>query len=178
MKTRLLTFLILLAGLSVSHAGPKEEARAMSREAYAIERQMGKLIPDLESRDPELKALLEQSRESSKAVNSALKEHPSLAPQRAAREAAFNQLTTAISKQDAAGKEAATQAYSQAEHQIREEGAKIPEIGALMQKANDLGAAYNLRRKEAFAAQPETAELAKKAADLLARAEELRNAAR
>lgn len=178
MKTRLFIFLLFVSGLSVCHADPKEEARTLSREAYAIERQMGKLIPDLESRNPELKALQEESRQASKAVNEALRNHPALAAQRAEQQATFSQLTDAISKQDAAAKEAATQAYSQAEHRLRDEGAQIPEISALMQKAGDLGVAYTKKRQETFASQPETAEMAKKAAELLSRAAELRKAAR
>lgn len=172
------SLLILFLSLSFAHADPKDEARAMSREAFKLEREMYEKIPDIEERLPELKTLMEQSREASRAVQEALKTHPALADARAQREAAFTQLTLAISKQDAAGQQAAQGAYRNAENHINEEGRKVPEIAALMEASANAGTVYLKKKEEAYATQPETAALAQKAAELRAKASELRRAAR
>jgi len=125
---RLVLTTVFVLCFSAVHADPKEEARALSREALKIEREMGKLIPDIEGRDPELKALYEESVKAGGAVEETLKTHPALAPARAKRDAAFTELTLAIGKGDAAGKEAAKNAYAEAENNIRAEGRKVPEI--------------------------------------------------
>ncbi|SKA75944.1 hypothetical protein SAMN02745166_00095 [Prosthecobacter debontii] len=170
--------LFLLLSLSPAQADSKDEARAMSREAFKLEREMYEKLPQIEERVPELKALLEQSREASRSVQEALKTHSALAEARAQRDAAFNQLTTAIGKQDAAGKQAAQDAYRKAENHITEEGRKVPEIAALMEVSANAGAAYMKKKEEAYATQPETAALAQQAAELRAKASELRRASR
>jgi|GEM_PF-2143692 len=175
---RLALTTVLVLCFSAAHADPKEEARALSREAFKIEREMGKLIPDIEGRDPKLKALYEESVKAGRAVEETLKTHPALAGARAKRDAAFNEVTLAIGKGDAAGKEAAQNAYADAENNIRAEGRKVPEIQQMMDAAANVGSAYIEKKQAVFAAQPETAEMAKKVAELRAKSAELRRAAR
>lgn len=154
------------------------EVRTLRREAYQIQREMEKRIPNIHDRDADLKARYEATVEASKKVQEALKNRPELAAARASRDSAFNALTAAISKGDAAGKQAAQEAYRAAEQNIAAEGQKVPEIAALMNASGEAGMAYLAKKEEVYAAQPETAEMAKKASALRARAEELRKAAK
>lgn len=168
----------LFFSLSIAHADSAAEAKKLSREASKIEREMSKLIPDIEARDPELKKLAEQSAQDSKAVNEALKTHPALADARKAQDEVFSQLTIAVGKGDPNAKQTAQEAHSKAQHELYRQGGEIPEIRALMDKAGQTGMAYLERKKAAYASQPETAELAKKAAELRDQASNLRRSAK
>lgn len=172
--------LCVFLSLSAAHviAGPLEEARALSQESYKLEKEMTRLVPDILEREPELKALTEQSREASLKIEEALKNHPALADARAKRDQAFSQLTQAIGKGDAAGREAAKEAYAKAEQDIRAQGRTVPEIQKMMDEAASLGARYLETKDAAYARQPETAELAKKVAELRAKSTALRREAR
>lgn len=173
-----LFFIITLAVTGLLPAQTTDEMRGLRREAYKLEREMEKLIPDIHERDADLKARYQATIEASNKVQEALKNRPELATVRADRDAAFKALTVAISKGDAAGKQAAEEAYRAAEQRITEEGRQVPEIAALMNTSGEAGMAYLSKKQEVYAAQPETQELAKKAAALRAKADELRRAAK
>ncbi|MEN3942161.1 hypothetical protein WJU23_12765 [Prosthecobacter sp. SYSU 5D2] len=173
-------FLCAFLALSVSQitAGPAEEARLLSRESYKLEAEMRKLVPDIEDRVPELKVLTEQAKETDRKIYEALKTHPALADMRAKRDQAFTQLTHTIGKGDPAAHQAAKDAYAQAEQDVKTQGRTVPEIQAMMDEAANLGASYMAKKDAAYARQPETAELAKKVAELRAKAAALRREAR
>ena len=175
---RLFLCSILSLNFSATYAGPAEEARAISREAYKLEDEMKKLVPDIQERVPELKDLTEQTQELNKKIYSALKTHPALAEARAKRDQAFTQMTHTIGKGDPAAHQAAKDAYAKAEQDITTQGRTIPEIQVMMDEAANLGASYLEKKDAAYAAQPETAELAKKVAELRAKAAALRREAR
>lgn len=173
-------FCCALFALSFSQviAGPAEEARALSRESYKLEDEMRKRVPDIDVRVPELKSLTEQAKEAEKKIYAALKTHPALADVRTKRDQAFTQMTHTIGKGDPAAHQAAKDAYAKAEQDITTQGRTIPEIQAMMDEAAQIGARYLEVRDAAYAAQPETAELAKKVAELRAKAAALRREAR
>ncbi|MBB5038478.1 hypothetical protein [Prosthecobacter dejongeii] len=170
-----LTFFLTL---SLAHADPKEEARQLSRQASKIDREIYKLIPNIEDRDPALKALQEESNRAFKAAEAAMKTHPSLAEARAQRDAAFKKMAALGNQGDAAAQEEAKSAYAESERQINLQARQVPELAALLNAADQTGTAYSQKKESVYASQPETADLAKKAAELRAKAAELRRAAR
>ncbi len=170
-----LTFFL---SLSLAHADPKEEARQLSRQASKLDREMYQLIPNIDDRDPALKALHEESNRALKASEAALKTHPALAEARAQRSAAFDKMAALITQGDAAARDEAKAAYAESDRQIRLQARQVPELSALLDAADQAGTAYSQKRDSVYASQPETADLAKKAAELRAKAAELRRTAR
>lgn len=180
----ILTMKILAAALtffltiSLAHADPKEEARQLSRQAFKMDREMHQRIPNIDDRDPALKALHEESTKALMTSEAALKTHPALADARAQRTAAFDKMAAMISQGDAAARDEAKAAYAESERQIHIQARQVPELSALLNAADQAGTAYSQKRESVYASQPETADLAKKAAELRAKAAELRRAAR
>lgn len=170
-----LTFFLTI---SLAQADPKEEARQLSRQAFKMDREMHQRIPNIDDRDPALKALHEESTRALKAAETALKTHPALAEARAQRDAAFNKMAGLGNQGDAAAQEEAKAAYAETERQINVQARQVPELSALLDAADQAGTAYSQKRDSVYASQPETAELAKKVAELRAKAAELRRAAR
>lgn len=170
-----LTFFLTV---SLAHADAKEEARQLSRQASKMDREMHQLIPNIDERDPALKALHEESTKAFKRSEEAMKTHPALAEARAQRDAAFKKMAALGNQGDAAAREQAKDAYAESERQIHLQARQVPELSALLDAADQVGTAYSQKRESVYASQPETAELAKKAAELRAKAAELRRAAR
>lgn len=173
MKKSLIALSCILC-FSLAHADSREEARALRKEAYKLERQMSELIPKIDDRDPELKALRDASAKASSEFTKAVEKHPALESLRAKQKEVFSALTMAISKGDAEGKKAAQDAYAKAYQELYATGRELPDIKPLSDAAIAAGATYTAKREEVYASQPETAALAKQAAELRAKAAQLR----
>lgn len=176
MKTYLIPLSLSLM-LPLAQADPLEEAHLIGRESSRIETEMYHTIPDIDERDPLLKTLRAETRKATAAVKEALDTHPALAEQRKKRDEAFAHLNVVINKGtkgEDAEKQAAQKAYSEANNELSIKAREIPDIEALQEASIQAEKAYRERKALAYAAQPETAEMAKKAAALQDKANELR----
>jgi hypothetical protein len=177
MKTLLLVFALANTfAISSAQTETKNEALDLNREATRIENDMHLQFSALEARDPELKTLTEKAAQAASTAQQAVDAHPELADLRLRRDAAYAKLEVIIgkgSKGEDAEKQSAQEVYATAERSLSLKARELPELQTLTD-ATSTAKAEHLKRREAFyAAQPETAAMAKKVAELRDRANSL-----
>lgn len=168
------SFLILLAtasllGTSNAQVITTLKTRDIASEASKIENNMFIQHSELEKRDPQIKILAEKAAAASSAARQAVDNHPALAENRIRRDAAFAKLTVIMgkgTKGEDAEKRSAQEVYATANNELSMKAREIPEIQALTEASDAANAEYIKYREAFYAAQPETAEMAKQVAEL------------
>lgn len=166
----------LAIGLSSAQTGVPDEARELTREANRIENDMFIQFPDLGKEDTELQLLAEKAGQAATAAQQAMDTHPALAELRLRKEAAYAKLMVIMgkgTKGDDAEKRSAQEVFSTADLNLKAKVRDLPEVLMLVEASATAKSAFQKRREVIYATRPETAEAAKKVAELRARAAEL-----
>ncbi len=156
----------------VLSAAPSEKLQELRKERREIEREIRKLVPDPNKRDPELEELQRASLKATRAYEQTIDNHPNLQKFKDEKAAATTKLTAAISKGDSQAKEAAQAEITDVMRRRMEAAAKEPDLQPLAKASQEAGAAYFARNKEVLASLPETKSLAAKLETLNARIQE------
>ncbi len=166
-----------LLGISNAQVIVTEETRDLASEATKIENNMFIQHSELEKRDPQIKILAEKAAAASAAAKQAVDKHPALAESRLKRDAAFAKLTVIMgkgTKGEDAEKRSAQEVYATANNELSQKARELPEIQTLTEASDAANAEYIKHREAFYAAQPETAQMAKQVSDLRTQALELK----
>lgn len=168
--------LLLLPILSVlpAQADTTEELKSLRAEVRAIERKIREAVPNLEERDPELAKLQRESLDAWKAYEKAIDDHPKFQIFKTESKAATDSLTAAVSKGDAAGKEAAKQEMIAIGNRRSAAAMEEPDLKPQRDAASQASAVWMERKKHVLATLPETKDHAAELEKLNAKIQELR----